>query len=75
MLNKKIKLFDSFEHGLEMVPENEVKLLKVKGKNFCIVSLHSEFHVVDNRCPHLGFNMHKGHLNPFGQIICPLHSE
>jgi len=71
---EKVKLFDSHEKALEIVPTNQIKLLKVKGNRLCISNYNDKIFVTDDMCPHLGHPMHQGHLNPFGEIICSLHS-
>lgn len=47
--------------------------LEVAGKKICISLYHDQLHACAAKCPHAGGTMAAGHLDPLGNIICPLH--
>lgn len=68
-----IKLFGSEQDAKEAVPLGTIKKLSVKGQEYVIVHTKNGFAVAEAFCPHMKESLHKGKLNAFNQIICPLH--
>lgn len=58
---------------MEAVPIGTIKKLTVKGRQFVIAHSGKGLVVADALCPHMNEPLHKGKLNAFNQIICPLH--
>lgn len=67
------KLFESYEQAVEILKEKKPRLIKAADKNICMVRVGSVIHAFVNECPHLGESLHKGIVNPFHEIVCPLH--
>jgi len=69
-----IKLANSIEELIQLVPEGQTNLISFNGKKYCIVNFRNDLRVFENSCPHLGEDLHKGSLNVHGEIVCPWHS-
>ena len=71
---KQYLVFESSKDALKIVPLGQKKLFRVAGKLICIAQIQSGLVAFENECPHQGEGLNKGHINPFGDITCPLHS-
>ena len=69
----KVELFSSIEEGNKVIPPGEKRLVKVGELEICVLNLKGEFKAVANGCPHLDFPLHKGVINPLGEIVCTWH--
>jgi len=69
-----IKIFESFEKGKEIIEEGKSKLVIIGERKICLSNFRNSFKASENKCPHLGEELHKGKLNYLGEIICPWHS-
>jgi len=67
-------VFESNEESDKMIPFGEKRLFKAGGKSICVARIQSGLVAFQNACPHQGEGLNKGHINPFGEITCPLHS-
>ena len=54
------------------VPKNEVRTIKVIGKEFCVGHLEDGLFALQNSCPHASGPLGEGELLG-GQIECPRH--
>ena len=70
----KIKLFDSEVKAKEVLVENQPRLIRAEGKEFCIVRTSENINVFENLCPHMGERLHRGNTNYVNEIVCPLHT-
>ena len=68
-----IKLFETIQTAQKTVPEGTIKKLFIKENEYVIIHTKNEFTVAEALCPHMKESLHKGSLNAFNQIICPLH--
>lgn len=71
---KQYLIFESSEDSLKIVPFGEKKLYRAGGKAICVARVKSGLVAFENACPHQGEGLNKGHINPFGEITCPLHT-
>ena len=71
---EEIVVFDSVKRAREVIPEGEKRLVKIGTKKICLAHFRGEFYAIDNACPHMGHGLNLGNLNPFGEIVCPLHT-
>ena len=71
---KQYLVFESSEDSLKIIPLGEKKLFRAGGMAICIARIDTGLVAFENACPHQGEGLNKGHLNPFGDIICPLHA-
>lgn len=68
------KLFASIEEMKNVLKDKKPRLVRAGNKNICIVLFEDKLIAFENECPHMGESLHNGHVNHFGEIICPLHS-
>ena len=59
---------------LERIQINRFLKLSLKETPIAITYFQNTFYAFDDRCPHLGSSLSGGHINPHGEVICPLHS-
>ncbi|MDI9355561.1 MAG: Rieske (2Fe-2S) protein [Chitinophagaceae bacterium] len=64
----------SKEEVLEEIKTNGFLRLSLKEIPIAVTYFENTFYAFDDRCPHLGFFLSRGHINPQGQVVCPLHS-
>ncbi len=74
MTGDRVKLFDSKEHGLKLIPEGENRVAQIGEYRVCIFNVKGIFHVFQNDCPHLGHPLNDGVINFHNEIVCPLHT-
>jgi len=43
-------------------------------KSLCLVRTMNGLFAFNDGCPHMMFPLHQGRVNPFGEIVCALHS-
>jgi len=55
------------------IPENEMKIFNIRNIEFVVVNNNKEFHVVYNKCPHMGNSLGDGSFDDSGYLTCPLH--
>ena len=53
--------------------KDQVKLIRVNGKKFCLSNLSDGFYALGNRCPHAGGSLGDGRVDEEGNVICPVH--
>jgi nitrite reductase/ring-hydroxylating ferredoxin subunit len=70
----KITLFDSIEKARETIPEGEMKIVKYQERKFILAQFRHRFYAFDHLCPHMGHPLNDGRFNPYGEIVCSLHS-
>ena len=54
------------------VAVGQVVPIEAKGHKLLLANVDGEFHAAQRKCPHLGFNLCRGHLEG-GAIVCMLH--
>lgn len=67
------RIFDSLEKAKEKIPFQKTLLLRAGKHQICLVHTEKGFFAVQNQCSHLHEELHKGYVNNFNEIICPLH--
>ena len=67
------KIFNDRQEALQVLNENEPRLLLVKEKRLCLLRRQDQLFVMAEKCPHNGESLTKGSLNYLGEIICPWH--
>ncbi|MBV6645090.1 MAG: Rieske 2Fe-2S domain-containing protein [Cyclobacteriaceae bacterium] len=70
----KVKLFNSISEGRNLIAKGEIKQVVAEGKSLCVANYEGQFYAFASLCPHMGQRLHQGHLNTFGEVICPLHT-
>lgn len=68
------KLFASIEEMKNALENKKPRLVRAGDKNICVVLFEDKLIAFENECPHMGESLHKGHINPSGEVVCPLHS-
>lgn len=67
-------VFKDSEESDRVIPLGKKRLFKAGGKSICIAQIPTGMVAFENACPHQGEDLNKGHINPFGEITCPLHA-
>lgn len=60
--------------GVEDVPPNTMREVKVEGHDLLIANIDAQFYAADAHCPHLHANLTKGKLEGT-VVVCPLHGS
>lgn len=68
-----VKIFSSLEEANQRVPRGSLKRLVIGEKEFCLIHTDEGFKLTSNFCPHRNEYLHKGSVNSYNEIICPLH--
>ena len=68
-----IKIFESKLKATEAIPLGSIRKMIVKGREYIITHTTGGFKVAEPLCPHRKEPLHKGKLNAFNELICPLH--
>lgn len=55
-----------------MPTNNEMRLVKMQGKNIVLIQYQGKFYATSAKCPHAGANLAGGFCEN-GRIICPYH--
>ena len=71
---EEIVVFDSIEIARQVIPEGEKRQVRIGARKLCLAHFQGEFYAMDDACPHLGHSLTQGNLNPFREIVCPLHT-
>ncbi|GGZ19495.1 hypothetical protein GCM10007049_09940 [Echinicola pacifica] len=58
----------------EMLPEGKIKVSQLGAKKLCLVRSADQVYAFEQLCPHRGASLKDGHINGYGEVICPLHS-
>ena len=58
--------------GVKDVAEGQVVPIEANGQKLLLANVGGEFHAAQRKCPHLGFNLCRGHIED-GAIVCLLH--
>ncbi len=65
------KIADSFNEI--NFAENGIAAIEVNNKTICIAKYNNKLFGCAAKCPHASGNMEHGYIDPFGNIVCPLH--
>lgn len=68
------KVFSSREAMDKNLTVNKPVKLTAGGKTLCLVKTTKDLHAFLDACPHMSHPLHQGRMNPFGEIVCALHS-
>ncbi|GAB3653624.1 hypothetical protein GCM10028791_23890 [Echinicola sediminis] len=71
---RKFTLGKSKEEVKSMLPEGNIRVTQLGAKKVCVVRSGENIFAFEQLCPHRGAFLKDGHINRFGEIICPLHS-
>jgi nitrite reductase/ring-hydroxylating ferredoxin subunit len=52
---------------------NGLAEINLKGKMICLATHNNQFFACTQKCPHAGGILAHGHLDAFGNLVCPLH--
>jgi nitrite reductase/ring-hydroxylating ferredoxin subunit len=54
------------------IPENAIRLFKIKGYEILVANIDGEFYAFENQCPHMGYPLYLGSLD--GKVLtCGFH--
>ena len=54
------------------IPQNAIRLFKVKGHEILVANIDGEFYAFENQCPHMGYPLYLGSLD--GKVLtCGFH--
>jgi len=53
--------------------ENNIGITEVNGKKICIGKYREGLFAFAYKCPHAGGILADGHIDPLGNVVCPLH--
>ena len=76
LFEKKIKwymLFETIEAANNFVELGNVNTINFKNKKICIAQTSEGFFAVNDKCPHNGASLGKGHCTANGTVVCPVH--
>ncbi len=71
---KWVKVFESEAEAFSKIPEKKAVKIALKNKALCLSRFENELFLTDDKCPHNGESLSKGHINHLGEIICPWHN-
>jgi 3-phenylpropionate/trans-cinnamate dioxygenase ferredoxin subunit len=69
-----VRLFRDELEAASVVPPGKMRVVRVADLKICLVHKTDSWYAIQDACPHLGESLSRGHLNAFGDIICPLHA-
>jgi len=69
-----IKLFDSEAEATQRLEVGKIFTVAVNANKLCLVRDGNTITAFKAICPHAGASLSDGHVNAFGEIVCPLHS-
>ncbi len=52
---------------------NNIAVADINGKKICIARHNDSYFAFAYKCPHAGGVLADGHIDPLGNIVCPLH--
>lgn len=60
---------------VENIPtrENEVREISAGHKKVCLARRDGKLYAFAHKCPHAGGYLSEGHIDNFGNIVCPVH--
>lgn len=68
-----LKVFDDIREIKSQFAEKDPILLKIGDRKISLVFYGDDAFAFENKCPHSGAPLHKGHCNDNMEIVCPLH--
>ena len=51
---------------------NGLAEIEINGKTICLAKNHDQLFACTQKCPHAGALLADGHLDAFGNLVCPL---
>ncbi len=67
------KLYDSVAEAEIDLKLRTIKLLRIESLKLALIRTESGFYAFHDACPHMGENLHKGLVNAWDELVCPLH--
>ncbi|MEM8894479.1 MAG: Rieske 2Fe-2S domain-containing protein [Bacteroidota bacterium] len=67
------KLFNDMEAATKAIPTSGIRRADINGIKVSLVNYRQQIFAVADQCPHMRASLAQGKINPFGEIICPLH--
>lgn len=61
------------EEVLNMVPDKQIKMVKIGDNSFCIARIGENFYVFESHCPHRKASLVQGFITSNKEVVCPLH--
>lgn len=55
------------------VTENEIQEVAAGHKKICMTRLDGKLYAFARKCPHAGGFLSEGHIDNYGNIVCPVH--
>ncbi len=68
------KVFSSKEAMEKSLVLNKPVKVTAGSKNLCLVNTPAGPYAFHDACPHMSHPLHQGRVNPYGEIVCALHS-
>ncbi len=69
----KVSLFSRDELN-DLLKPFEIKTIRIGEKRYCLGMSGNEFFLFDEECPHMGYRLENGKINPYDEITCPWHN-
>lgn len=57
-----------------MIPEGELRVVRIENKKILLANHDRKFYAFEKNCPHMGHPLEDGRINPYGEIVCSLHT-
>jgi len=74
MSDKKYKWYKIAEHLSEIdFSSNHIAVAEVNGKKICLGKYNDSLFAFAYKCPHAGGLLAHGHIDPIGNVVCPMH--
>lgn len=70
----KYLVFESKADAERIIPPFQIKKIRIENQELCLAHTPKGFIAFAKACPHLGEDLSKGKINPFGEVVCPWHS-
>ncbi|UXX80403.1 Rieske 2Fe-2S domain-containing protein [Reichenbachiella carrageenanivorans] len=70
----KYLVFESKAQAQQVIPLHKIKKIRIENQELCLAHTPKGFMAFAKNCPHLGEDLSKGKINPFGEVVCPWHS-
>jgi nitrite reductase/ring-hydroxylating ferredoxin subunit len=67
------RIFPSVDAAKNKIADNEMQLVKIKGKMIFLTRCDNKFYAADNDCPHQGGFLNEGKISFRKEVVCPWH--
>ena len=69
----KVSLFSREELKLLLKPF-EIKTIRIGESRYCLGMSAQQYYLFSEECPHMGYCLENGKINPYEEITCPWHN-